>query len=233
MLESDSQPKQFKAIYFDRDHTITYFKPEKRKFLQDFILEKTSSEYKLSYDEMMSLFDIAEYPKDGLKSIDAEIAFWKRYYAELLKFFGATSETEKNGQILFGELWCNHDRNLFPEVIEVMTYFKKKGFKIGIISDTSPSLQMTLEQLGLGVYIDSYTCSDLVGAMKPDPRIYQVALDSLSVKAEESFYVDDYDIEADGARDMGFTAFHIDRKGESTSEWAIRSLKEIIEFYEK
>ena len=49
----------------------------------------------------------------------------------------------------------------------------------------------------------------------------------------KSLYVDDYDIEADGARDLGITSFHIDRNGDRDKEWKIKSLKEIIDFVEK
>lgn len=140
---------------------------------------------------------------------------------------------EEKAELLFTELWCNNDRDLYEEVIEVMEYFKKRGYKIGVISDTSPSLQITLENLGLAKYIDSYICSDLVGAMKPDPVIYNAALESINVLPEESLYVDDYDIEADGARDLGITSFHIDRNGDRDKEWKIKSLKEIIDFVEK
>lgn len=55
-----------------------------------------------------------------------------------------------------------------------------------MISDTSPSLRLTLEALGLGEFLDACVCSDEVGVMKPDPRIYRAAL---GVRAEESLYV--------------------------------------------
>ncbi|MBU1093610.1 MAG: hypothetical protein KKH01_04020 [Firmicutes bacterium] len=39
--------------------------------------------------------------------------------------------------------------------------------------------------------------------------------------------------EADGARAMGFTSFHIDRKGkQNRTEWTIANFKEIIEYLE-
>lgn len=68
---------------------------------------------------------------------------------------------------------------------------------------------------------------------KPDPIIYNVALESLGVQAQESLYVDDYDLEADGARDLGFTSFHIVRSGKKTGEWVISTLREIVEYVKK
>ena len=66
--------------------------------------------------------------------------------------------------------------------------------------------------------------------MKPDPIIYNSALACHNVTACESLYVDDYDVEADGARDLGFTSFLIDRNGSSNDEWAINSLTKMVEF---
>ncbi len=38
---------------------------------------------------------------------------------------------------------------------------------MGVISDTSPSLEYTLQQLGIAKYFTSFTASSLVGAGKP------------------------------------------------------------------
>lgn len=224
---------KYKAIFFDRDGTLTYSNEEKRKWLVKTIEEWSDKKFEMDYDKMMRLFDMAGYPKNGLKNIEEEKDFWERYYRELLKAEGINDGIEEKVELLFSELWCNNDKKLYDDVIETMEYFKSKGFKIGVISDTSPSLQLSLENLGLGKYIDSYTCSDLAGVMKPNPLIYITALKSLNVTAEESIYVDDYDIEADGARNLGFTSFHLDRNSKKKGIWVIKSLKEIIDYVEK
>lgn len=224
---------KYKAIFFDRDNTITHPNSEKMDWYHETVRNWSHRELDLDYDSMMTLFDLAGYPKNGLKSLDEEKKFWKHYYTELLKREGVTEDIDNRANLLFQELWCNHDRILFDDVIETMDFFKGQGLKIGVISDTSPSLQLSLEQLGLGRYINSYTCSDLVGAMKPDPIIYNAALESVGVTAEESIYVDDYDVEADGARNLGFTSFHIVRDGEKRDMWGIQSLCEIVDYVKK
>lgn len=224
---------KYKAIFFDRDSTLTYFNTEKKSWYLKTIENWSGKKFKMDYDQMMALFDLSGYPKDGLKSIEDEQVFWNKYYENLLIREGVTEDTSKKAQLLFAELWCNEDKVLYSEVIEVLEYFKEKGYKIGIISDTSPSLQISLENLGLGKYIDSYTCSDLVGFMKPDPRIFHYALDTLGMSANQCLYVDDDKAEADGARDVGFTSFHIDRTDEKNGPWRIKSLLEIVAFVEK
>ena len=225
--------KKIKAVFFDRDQTLTTWNPDKKRLLIDYIHKHCQRPYDLPNQTMMDLFQKAGYPDGGLKTLDAEKAFWLRYYAELLIHFGAKDSISEGSDYLFSELWCNGDRVLFEEVIEVLDYFKNEGLQIGVISDTSPSLQLSLEQLGLGKWIDSYTCSDLVGVMKPDPQIFNAALRTLDVQADEALYVDDYDVESDGARMVGFTAFHIDRSGKTSGEWVIRSLRDMVTYYER
>ena len=101
---------------------------------------------------------------------------------------------------------------------------------MGVISDTSPSLEYTLRQLGVDKYFTSFTASSIVGAGKPNPVIYQTALDALGVSAQESIYVDDCMAEAEGADKLGFTAFCIDRNGENKDKTTIKNLRELIDF---
>lgn len=145
---------------------------------------------------------------------------------------GVTENTEARAELLFSELWCNGDRVLFPETIEVLEYFKNRGYKMGVISDTSPSLEYTLQQLGIAKYFTSFTASSLVGAGKPSPIIFNSALDAQGVTAEESLYVDDCKKEADGARVQGFTSFLIDRNSKRKRKWMIANLKQLIDFAE-
>ncbi|MDO4354957.1 MAG: hypothetical protein Q4E13_00430 [Clostridia bacterium] len=63
--------------------------------------------------------------------------------------------------------------------------------------------------------------------MKPDPRIYRAAL---GVRAEESLYVDDCDVEAEGARALGLTAFHLSRNEPSDGRWRIQTLRQMGEY---
>ncbi len=224
---------QYKAIFFDRDNTLTYFTREKELW-RDATIEKWSGKpLELPYEKMMALFEQAsEGRKPWYHDLTDEREFFGRYYKYLLLGEGVTEDVDARAELMLSELWCNGDRALFPETVEVLEYFHSRGYKMGVISDTSPSLEYTLQQLGIAKYFTSFTASSLVGATKPSPVIYQAALDAQGVTAEESLYVDDYPPEADGAREMGFTAFLIDRKGKCEGEWVIRDLRGLVEFVE-
>jgi HAD superfamily hydrolase (TIGR01509 family) len=52
------------------------------------------------------------------------------------------------------------------------------------------------------------TVSAEVGVMKPEARIYQMALDALGVAPAESVFVDDFPENVEGARAVGMQAIH-------------------------
>jgi len=224
----------YKAIFFDRDGTLTYFTEEKENWRNDTVKKWSGKPFTLPYEKMMRLFIFAsEGKKPWYKTLNDERAFFKRYYKYLLIGEGVTYDIEKRAKLLFDELWCNGDRALFPEVKEVLEYFKLRNYKMGVISDTSPSLEYSLRQLGISDYFTSFTASSLVGVGKPDPAIYKAALISQNVSAEESIYVDDTKEEADGARALGFMSFFLDRTKQDGGEWTINDLRQVIEFVEK
>ena len=224
---------RYKAVFFDRDGTLTYFDKEKELWRDQIISQWSGKTFELPYDKMMSLFNLAsEGKKPWYKTVDDEKEFVKRFYRHLLLGENVKEDLDGRANFLFNELWCNGDRALFSETIEVIEYFYKNGYKIGVISDTSPSLEYTLQQLGIAKYFTSFTASSLVGAGKPSPIIFNAALNAQGVSAQESLYVDDYKPEADGAREQGFTSFLIDRSGNNTDKWSIHSLKQLIDFVE-
>ncbi len=225
---------RYKAIFFDRDNTLTYFNKEKEKWRDNIISEWSGHPLSLPYDKMMSLFRLAGEGRDvWYKDVDDEREFFKRYYKHLLINEGVKTDVDKRAMLLFNELWCNNDRVLYPETVEVLEYFHSHGYKMGVISDTSPSLEYTLIQLGIAKYFTSFTASSLVGAEKHSPIIFNAALNAQNVTAKESIYVDDYKPEADGAREQGFTSFLIDRKGNDSGRWTIHSLSELIDLAER
>lgn len=224
---------KYKAIFFDRDNTLTYFTQEKVAWQNKIISEWSSKPLELPYEKMMELFELAaEGRNPWYKTLDDEREFFKRYYKHLLIGEGVKEDIEARTELLFNELWCNGDRALYPETVEVLEYFSSHGYKTGVISDTSPSLEYTLQQLGIAKYFTSFTASSLVGAGKPSPIIFNAALNTQGVTAQESIYVDDYKPEADGAREQGFTSFLIDRRGNNNDAWTIHNLKELIDFVE-
>lgn len=225
---------RFKAVFFDRDGTMVHRNPEKEKWMHESVAAWSGKPFELPYEKMVAVMEKAsEGRRPWYRNVEDEKLFWQRYYRHLLLGEGVTSGVTARAGTLFYELWCENNPPVpYPETVEVLEYFRSNGYRMGVISDTSPSLELTLQKAGLARYFTSFTASSLVGASKPSRIIYNAALAAQGVDAEDCLYVDDYDVEADGARKLGFTAFLIDREGKQAGEWVIRSLKEMVEYVE-
>ena len=216
--------RKFKAIFLDRDNTLIYGDPALRAQRAQMIERWSGKALDVPQDLFSRLLGERQ-----LLTVENEIAFWKIYFAELLRSQGVTEEIGARADALFNAYWLKGGV-VYPETIPVLDWFASQGYLLGVISDTFPSLKLTLEAVGLADYFSCFVCADQVGVMKPEPLIYQTALNLLGVSAEESLYVDDYAVEADGARNLGFTAFHICRDTKPAQDWDITSLHQIVEF---
>ena len=80
-----------------------------------------------------------------------------------------------------------------PYLDEVMTELKKKGYKVGIITNTVTSreehVRIALRKIDVEKYFDVIITSVDVGHEKPDERIFMTALRMLNVKPKDAVMV--------------------------------------------
>lgn len=227
---------KYKAIFFDRDGTLTYNDPTYEKFRDEKISEWSGRDFLLPHERFVRIFK--RVFEDGhsfapYKNMDDELMFFNEWYKLLLVEEGILDNISEKADLLTQKLWYLY-KKLYSETIEVLKYFKSRGYKMGVISDCPPSLEHTLKMVGIADYFSSFTASSLVGAGKPNPIIFNAALCEQGVIAEECLYVDDTKIEAEGARELGFTSFYLDRECvDEEEDWKISDLRQIVEFVEK
>jgi len=95
-------------------------------------------------------------------------------------------------EIFYGALM--EHRELVDGTLEMLENVKKKGYKIGLVSDVAWGLPVDypmqdLELFGLEPYFDDLVFSTDVGLRKPHPKMFKLALYNLGAKPEESFFV--------------------------------------------
>jgi epoxide hydrolase-like predicted phosphatase len=77
-------------------------------------------------------------------------------------------------------------------------------YRVGLLSNALTDLRPFLTDiLQIGGDFDELIISAEVGLMKPDPRIYQIALQRLQVAPEEAVFIDDFQHNIDGAQAVG------------------------------
>ena len=95
------------------------------------------------------------------------------------------------------------------------------GVRLGIVSNADGVMGARLRERelvqvgpGMGVEIDCVIDSGDVGVMKPDERIFKIALDALGLEADEAWYIGDMPaIDVVGAKRGGLRPFIIDPLG--------------------
>lgn len=95
------------------------------------------------------------------------------------------------------------------------------GVRLGLISNADGLIGERLRDLeilqvgpGLGVEVECVIDSGVVGVMKPDPRIFQIALDALGLDADDAWYIGDLPgIDVVGARRAGLHPVLMDPLG--------------------
>lgn len=91
------------------------------------------------------------------------------------------------------------------QIIDFCKSLKKKHIKLGIVSDGTVIEQLeTLMYLGIIKYLDTVIVSEEFGVEKPDPILFQNALENLGVSADETLMVgDDLVRDIAGAKEVG------------------------------
>jgi putative hydrolase of the HAD superfamily len=93
-----------------------------------------------------------------------------------------------------------------PGAETLLKALKARGLKIGVLSNTLPSLRESLAYHGLAHYVDGFFASTSLGVAKPHPQAFLLALEGLGLKPEETLYLDDDPENVEAARRLGLRA---------------------------
>lgn len=122
----------------------------------------------------------------------------------------------------------------YPEVPEALSALKGRGFRTAILSNGTPSmLTSAVQHSGIEAWIEKIFSVEAVGIFKPDPRVYQMAVDGLGLPPEEILFHSSNAWDASGAAVFGFKVAWINRFGQSperlpgTPDVALESLRDL------
>lgn len=128
------------------------------------------------------------------------------------------------------------NRQLFEGVKETLGELKKRGVRLGVLSNTeSPESENRerLRRLKVNQYFDHVVCSVDIGYVKPQTEAFQIVLDKLNVTRDEAIYVAHHFDELSGARKFGLKCIAFNYKGTVPADWYIEKFCEIIHIVEE
>ncbi len=88
-----------------------------------------------------------------------------------------------------------------PDALEMLARLKNDGYKIGLLSNCSIEIPILWPQTEFAELFDSAIFSSRERLKKPDPRIYQLACERLSIPPQSCLYIADgenYELTAAG-----------------------------------
>ncbi len=100
------------------------------------------------------------------------------------------------------------------EVYPALDALRGMGLTLTIVSNANGTLCAHLARLGLDRYVDCVLDSCDEKVEKPDPRLFEIALERSGARRETTIHVGDlYNIDVIGARNAGLRAVLIDQAG--------------------
>ena len=149
-----------------------------------FLKIKESDEYKKNFAKGYKYLDDNHLLKDEKNEYDVFLDFYKIL---LLPFPELEITEEKIKNITKSIVFDYAKFNLYDDVKIMLKKWKSEGYKLGIISDTFPSLANCFKYLKIYDYFDVFVMSCDHGIWKPHETMYLSALNPLNRKARNLF----------------------------------------------
>ncbi|MDO8660488.1 MAG: HAD family hydrolase [Candidatus Woesearchaeota archaeon] len=124
---------------------------------------------------------------------------------------------------------------LFPDTVETLDALKKKGIKIGVVSNTDCfGMDMLFDRLEIKNFIDVVHFSFRTGILKNDSSAVDAMLQELGVSKDETLMVGD-SVESDMAcaQAVGIKGILVDRKNKREFSPKIVDLRELVKLLEE
>jgi YjjG family noncanonical pyrimidine nucleotidase len=202
-------------VFFDLDHTLWDF-------------EKNSAlAFQTIFKKHQIQLDLEQFL---VHYIPINLRYWELYrseqvtqnqlrYGRLKETFDLVSYEIDDGKINFlSEQYIHYlpkYNHLFEGTIEILEYLKPK-YRLHIITNGFAEIQKNkLTNAKINHYFETITNSEMAGVKKPNPLIFQHALDLAKAQKESSIMIGDcIDADVYGAIQSGFDAilFNEDKK---------------------
>ena len=150
------------------------------------------------------------------KGIVSEETIWEKLCFKL-------SVQKPGTPSLWGEAfrWVYKPRE---EMFSLACALKERGYKTGLLSNTEiPAMKYFYEQRY--DMFDAAIFSCVVGMLKPERRIYEIALEQLETQPNDAVFIDDRKDFIDGAKDVGINTILFISPSQVEEELAYFSVK--------
>jgi putative hydrolase of the HAD superfamily len=209
---------RFRAVFFDAGETLVHPTPS---FPELFSLIVAREGHRRSPEEVTEASRVvlerfsAAATAETLWTIspDRSRAFWLDVYGRMLASLGLAG-TDGLRDVLYREFTDLRNYALFDDVADALASIEASGATLGIISNFEAWLDDLLMALHVRDAFPVRVISGHEGIEKPDPRIFQRALERARVEPNAAAYVgDNPEFDVDPPAALGIFPVLIDRRG--------------------
>ncbi len=142
-----------------------------------------------------------------------EVDFLGRIADGLEPLVGHRPEMHRFKEIYFRALNPN------PPMIELMRELKAEGFRMAMLTNNVREWEpLWRSMLPVDEIFELVVDSAFVGRRKPEPEIYRLTLERIGLPAEACLFVDDVEVNCEGAREVGLGAVHFRENAQAIAE---------------
>ncbi len=162
-------------------------------------------------DDLSALWRRKQLEYTWLRSLMRRHADFRQITGDALDYAMATHGV--NDPALRDDLLDAYLRlDCYPEVPGMLDRLNQAGLRCAILSNGSPDmLAAAVSNAGLDQRLEAVLSIEQVGIYKPDPRVYQLAVDALGVAAERVCFLSSNAWDVAGALSFGFRVVWINR----------------------
>jgi putative hydrolase of the HAD superfamily len=205
-----------RGVLFDRDETIAYTDPSVYRQAALWAAQEFGLDAREVGKALQAQWAAQEDPQRvsgwwALRTEADEAAYWENYIAELAARLDLPAERVAG---LLAEWPYQRYMKAVPEAREVLSELKRRGLKVGVLSNTMPSIVATLEAVNLADVVDVAIATGTLGVHKPHPDAFLQAAALMGLPEEHILFIDDKLENVVAARALGMKAAVIDLKGE-------------------
>src|SRR3954471_22585977 len=175
------------AVFFDAGFTLVF--PDTALTLAPLASRNLPlTQEHLFAAERHAKHELDESHSHGDFGVDAR--YWQTFYAHLLENLGVPHDAALLDALAASTRKGTNWRTVRPGTHETLQDLRTR-YRLAVISNSDGSVGRLLDELDLGQYFESVTDSHVCGCEKPDPRIFQVALETLGLRPEQAIYIGD------------------------------------------
>ena len=139
--------------------------------------------------------------------------FFARLSDQISDQRGSRVELDGFGEVWFQQLEANE------ALIAYMRELRGRGYKLAICTNNVREWEARWRAMvPIDEIFDVVVDSAFVGTRKPEPQIYRITLERLGATPEATLFIDDTEVNCDGARQLGMTAVRFRRTEQAIEE---------------